>query len=211
MVTERQAGLVRVWDPFVRVAHWLLVVAYVIAWLSAEESSAVHEAAGYAVGAIVAVRIAWGFIGPRNARFADFVYRPAAVLRYALELATLRAPRHLGHSPAGGAMVVALLVTLALTVGTGLAAEENAEQGAALGLVIVDALADDDDDEVDKSGDDGEREEGGEGGAMGELHEVLANLSLILVLAHVAGVALASFAHRENLARAMVTGDKRAP
>ena len=204
MVAERQPGWVRVWDPFVRSAHWSLVVAYVVAWLSAEESSAVHEAAGYAVGAIVAARIVWGFAGPRYARFADFVYRPAAVVRYALELVSLRAPRHLGHSPAGGAMVVALLVMLACTVATGLAAEEGAEQDAARGLAVSSALADEDES-------DGDERAGGEGGAMAELHEVLANLSLILVLAHVAGVALASFVHRENLARAMMTGDKRAP
>jgi len=106
---------VRVWDPLVRAAHWGLAAAVAIAWLTRHGYGAWHEAIGYAVLAVVAVRIAWGIFGPRAARFATFVRGPSSTLAYAAQLAARRAPRHLGHNPLGAWMAVALLAAAALT------------------------------------------------------------------------------------------------
>ena len=111
---------IKVWDPLVRVGHWTIVVAFIVAYLSGEELLSVHVWAGYVVGATVLIRLIWGIIGPQRARFSDFIYAPRAVLEYFADLVRLRARRYLGHSPAGGAMVIALLVMLAGTVVTGL-------------------------------------------------------------------------------------------
>ena len=109
---------VRVWDPLVRIFHWSLVTAFLTAWL-AEGGERVHDTAGYVVLGLVAFRLVWGLIGTRHARFADFVPTPAGLLAYLRDLATGEAPRHLGHNPAGGAMIVALLTMVALTAGSG--------------------------------------------------------------------------------------------
>jgi cytochrome b len=177
--------LVYVWDLFVRLFHWALVVGFTIAYFT-EDPLIVHVWAGYVVGALIVARVVWGLIGPRYARFSDFVYGPVATLRYVRDLILLRSPRYLGHSPGGGAMVVLLLAFLAATVLTGLLVYGGEQQAGPLAGML--------------SKDTGE--------AIEEVHEVVANITLALVLAHIAAVALASFVHRENLVGAMITGYK---
>ena len=104
---------VKVWDPLVRVFHWALVAAFTVAFVTEDDLLAPHVLAGYTVLALALVRVVWGVVGTRYARFADFVYPPVAVKAYLKELLRLRPPpRYLGHNPAGGFMVPALLLVL---------------------------------------------------------------------------------------------------
>ena len=95
-----------------RVLHWSLGVAIAVAWFSGEEELKRHEWAGYAALAVVALRSVWGFVGTRYARFSEFVRGPGAVIAYAASVARHAEPRHLGHNPLGGWMIVALLATV---------------------------------------------------------------------------------------------------
>lgn len=212
--------MVRVWDIFVRFSHWSVALGFFIAYFTEDEALALHVWAGYVVGVFVVMRVLWGFVGPRHARFSDFLYGPHKVFAYLRDLVRFRAERHLGHSPAGGAMAIALWIGLAAIVWSGLelyAAEEGAGPLAAIraeavappaaggGLLVLASEHEDDEDEHEGG-------RGGEGRGEGdweEIHEVLANLVLLLVILHIAGVILASVVHRENLARSMVTGMKR--
>lgn len=209
-------SVIPVWDPFVRFGHWLLVAAFATAYVTGESGEelgpdTLHVWAGYTVAAVVLARIVWGFIGPEHARFASFLYRPRAVLAYLRDLLSFSAKRHIGHSPAGGAMVIALLLMLAGTCGTGLTLYATEEGKGPLAPFVAQSerpaapavFAEED-------GEEGEEGEVGES-ALGELHEFLANATLLLVIFHIAGVVLASIVHRENLVRAMITGRKRAP
>ena len=103
----------RVWDAFVRIFHWSLAASFAVAWISGEDWKSLHIWAGYAAGALIAMRLLWGLMGTQYARFAQFVRPPLAVANYLRDLATGREARYLGHNPAGGAMIVALLATLA--------------------------------------------------------------------------------------------------
>ena len=67
---------VKVWDLFVRVFHWSLATLFVVAYATGDEIEQVHIAAGYAIAGLLALRIVWGFVGPRHARFGEL--RPAA-------------------------------------------------------------------------------------------------------------------------------------
>lgn len=209
---------VKVWDPLVRFGHWLLVAAFFTAYIAGDDAQTVHVWAGYTVAAIVAWRLVWGVIGTRHARFSGFVRGPGAALAYLRGLPGGRSKRHLGHNPAGGLMVLALIVSLAGTTVTGMslyAVEEG--RGPLAGLIapagqevsaetgethIVQAYRHEDEDE---HGDDGE--DGGEW--LEGLHKVFVYLTLTLVGLHVAGVLVSSLAHGENLVRAMITGRKR--
>ena len=113
------AATVKIWDPFVRVFHWSLVASFAVAWLSAEEVRGLHEWAGYAAGALIALRLVWGLIGTRYARFGQFVRSPVAVAVYLRDIVTGREARYLGHNPAGGLMILALILTLAGVCATG--------------------------------------------------------------------------------------------
>ena len=176
-----------VWDPLVRLFHWNLVAAFTIAYLI-EDPLTVHVWAGYVIAALVILRVVWGFVGSGHARFSDFVYSPAEVVSYLRDMIGSRAKRYLGHSPGGAAMVFTLLVCLAATVVTGLIVYGGEHQAGPLtGMFGKDT-----------------------GEAVEDVHAVIANITLALVFFHIAGVALASYAHRENLVQAMITGYKRA-
>ena len=110
---------IRVWDPLVRIFHWSLAALFVLAYATGDEIERLHIVAGYAIAGLIALRIVWGFVGPRHARFADFVRSPRAILVYLRDKALHKAPRYVGHNPAGGAMIIALLVLLAATGATG--------------------------------------------------------------------------------------------
>ena len=207
--TTSASNEVKIWDPLVRIFHWSLVATFAIAYLTGDEESRLHELAGYAVLGLVAIRIVWGFVGTRYARFRDFVYRPSTVAAYAKDMLTGKPKRYLGHNPLGGAMIVALLVSLLATGATGFAAQQaqagsptvsaiTARVAAWTPDIVARAVADDDED-----GRGGKQEE-----VWGEVHEFFANLTLVLVGLHVGGVLLGSLAHRENLVRAMFTGRK---
>ena len=110
---------VRVWDIGVRLFHWSLVLSFVVAWLTRHGSEDIHHLAGYAAAALVALRLVWGVVGTHYARFAQFTRSPVTVLGYLRDIASGREARYLGHNPAGGAMILLLLVMMGGTALTG--------------------------------------------------------------------------------------------
>jgi cytochrome b len=118
-VTDDDAE-VPVWSRFVRLFHWALVATVAGAWLTTAFGRRWHEPIGWAMVALLVLRLVWGIAGSeRAARFAAFVRGPAAVWSYARAVLRQRAPRYLGHNPLGGWMVLALLLTLAAIAITG--------------------------------------------------------------------------------------------
>jgi cytochrome b len=167
---------VLIWDAPVRVFHWLMVLCFAGAYITAESEPwrLVHTTLGYTMVGLVAFRLMWGVTGTRYARFAEFVRRPKVIVQYLSTMVRGQPVHHTGHNPVGAVSILGLLgLTLAI----------GASGWAAYNQITGEWVA--------------------------EVHEVVANGMLLLAGMHVAGVAVASFMHKENLARAMVTGRKR--
>lgn len=112
---------IKVWDLPTRLFHWLLAATFAGAWLTADSERwiDVHVTLGYAFAGLIAFRLVWGFIGTRYARFSSFVAGPRPVLRYLGSILKAKPERHVGHNPAGGWAVLALLGLGAVTALTG--------------------------------------------------------------------------------------------
>lgn len=202
---------VKVWDPVVRVFHWSLALFFIISYLSSDlEDSPIHPLSGYAIVVLLMIRLVWGIVGTKHARFSDFIYSRAEISAYAKSLISGKAKRYLGHNPLGGLMIFLLFASLTMTTLTGMlyyGAEEGkgplagaiAQQSIQMPALISTAHADDDDHE---HGD--EKYEWLE-----EVHEFFGNFTLFLVLIHLAGVFVESVLHKESLVRAMWNGRKR--
>jgi cytochrome b len=109
----------RVWDPFVRLFHWSLVLGMAAAWVTSSSRGDTHQWIGLAIGVLLAARILWGFVGTHYARFSQFIRGPSATFEYLISILTGSERRYLGHNPAGAAMIVCLLLAIAATVTTG--------------------------------------------------------------------------------------------
>lgn len=181
-----QAKSIPVWDPLLRLYHWVLAAAVITAWLTAEDHNLLHIWSGYIVGSWVIFRVIWGVIGPKHARFLDFVRGPRAALRYLNSLRQGQAQSYTGHNPAGGLMTLTLLGVLGLQVVLGLIILAHHDEGlwahTAMAALYSHALK--------------------------EGHEFIGNAILCLVACHLIGVAVSSWRHRENLVKAMITGRK---
>ena len=164
-----------VWDLPTRVFHWLLVISFAGAFLTAESERYrdIHVVLGYTVLGLLAFRLLWGFIGSRYARFSSFLFKPREIAGYLASLLKARPAHYVGHNPAGS---VSVFLLLALGIACGVT-----------GVVVF----------QDTGGD-----------MLEELHEFTAYFMLGIVGLHVAGVAVSSLMHRENLVRSMVTGFK---
>ncbi len=179
---------IKVWDLFIRVFHWTLVAAFALAYVTEDDFMTVHVYAGYLILGLIVIRLLWGLVGSRYARFSSFVRSPSEVIAYTKDVVRFRAKHHVGHNPAGGAMIIALLLSLVMTLLFGLltyGAMEFSGPLAGLTAGVGDSTAH----------------------GFKEVHEFFANFTLMLVV-HVIGVLVASMQHRENLVRSMVTGIK---
>ncbi|MEQ1594163.1 MAG: cytochrome b/b6 domain-containing protein [Casimicrobium sp.] len=122
--SSRPTTKIIVWDVPVRVFHWLLVLCFAGAWLTAESERwrQIHVTLGYTMAGLIAFRLIWGVVGTPFARFKNFLRGSSAVWAYVKSLPNGKPQHYIGHNPAGALAIVGLLVLIALVAASGWAA-----------------------------------------------------------------------------------------
>ncbi|MGB0670753.1 MAG: cytochrome b/b6 domain-containing protein [Rhodospirillales bacterium] len=203
---QTETRKIKVWDLQTRLFHWALVVLIALAYVSAEFGGGafvsklgwfgyvtdmdLHSALGYCLLTLVLYRLAYGLIGSTTARFSDFVNGPRAALDYLKRVRAGEAPLIAGHNPAGGLMVLALLLAVLVQSVVGLfTTNEDDMFDAPLSGLVGQGMAN----------------------AFTEFHEIWFNVILAAVVIHVAAALFYLFVKGENLIRPMVLGWKPWP
>jgi cytochrome b len=193
---------VQVWDKFVRLFHWLLVLLFCAAYVTGDDDNSFHQYLGYALLCLVLARIVWGFIGTKYALFKNFICSPLKALSYIKELVSGNPTHHIGHNPAAAWMVTSLLACSLIVCVSGYGAissedqNRSREHGSNFSINRI-AYADEDRkekhaDQSDRKGrhDESEMDEDRDDSLWSEIHEISAQLMLILVFFHILGVLL---------------------
>ena len=107
-----------VWDVPTRVFHWLLVLSFGGAYLTAESERYrdIHVVLGYTLLGLIGFRLLWGFFGTRYAQFRSFLFKPGEIVAYLQSLFRGKPAHYVGHNPAGS-MAIWLLLGLGILTG----------------------------------------------------------------------------------------------
>jgi cytochrome b len=187
----RKIDRLRIWDLPVRLFHWCLVLLLCVSYFTGEAGGAwmkLHFWSGYTILTLVLFRIAWGFVGSTTARFADFVKGPRACVHYLSCLVRGQSTFEIGHNPAGGLMVIALLLAVLVQVAAGLfsADTDTGMVSGPLANLLPDKWVD----------------------RLTHFHWFWVNVILLLVALHVTAAIVYLLWKRQNLIGAMFTGNK---
>lgn len=180
----------KIWDLPTRLFHWSLLLLVVACWWTAGEDGDIdwHMRCGYAVLVLLLFRLVWGVLGSTTARFASFVASPRRVLEYLINARKNDLP-HIGHNPAGGWMVIVLLLILLGITASGLFANDDIMSEGPLAHHVSEGLSD----------------------LATAWHEKGFYTLLVLVALHVGAIAFYLLVKKDNLVRPMLTGDKPLP
>jgi cytochrome b len=188
---EQNNKLIKIWDAPVRLFHWSLVLGFVLAYISAEVGILdAHVLIGYFLIALLVFRVLWGFIGTQYSLFRSFLFSPSETMAYVKSIRSSQPAHYYGHNPAGALMVFGLLVLLAAIFMSGLLTLATVDYEGPL-LFLANQVSDDC------------------SYFFRHAHDFFVDVALLAIPLHLLGVLAGSIQHKENLAKAMVTGMKK--
>lgn len=214
MTSELSAA--RRWDPLVKITHWGVAAIVVTNALIVGEGSIAHIWAGYTLAALLMLRLLWGVVGTRNARFSAFPPSPSRAFAHISAIRQGRHEKHSSHNPLGALMAYALWVCLGVIIASGIAmagAPPSIDASTTPAEIISGEAHEDEHGDSDDYGeyrDDGEEEEREDEGEelLEEVHEAAVNLLYLLILLHIGGVAFETARSGRRVVTAMLPGGK---
>ncbi|MGA2190480.1 MAG: cytochrome b/b6 domain-containing protein [Steroidobacteraceae bacterium] len=181
---------VLVWDAPTRLFHWVVVTLVVAAYVTWRLNwMDWHAKAGYALLTSVLFRILWGFFGSETALFSRFLGSPRAAARHLAHVLQREPDRQAGHNPAGGWMVLLLVLLLIGETLSGVyVANDVADEGPFTELMPAPI-----------------------GNAITALHGIFWSALLAAVALHLVAIAVYAVVKGHNLLLPMITGWKTLP
>ena len=198
---------IKVWDIWVRFFHWFLVFFIALSYVTGEiggldftlpgtnqfiSNMNVHALSGVTILGLIIFRVIWGITGSTTARFTNFVTGPIKTLAYVKTVFKGPSTFFAGHNPAGGAVVMVILLALLAQTGTGLFSQDDsffATKGPLAFLV---------EDETSKE--------------VTGIHKKIWSYCLVtLILLHIAANLFYWLVKKQGLIMAMITGRRRLP
>lgn len=181
---------IKIWDSPTRLFHWALVINLVAAWYTIENRMIeLHEIAGHTLIALLVFRVCWGFVGSTTARFSHFIIHPISAIDYLMKSLKLKAHHKIGHNPAGGWMVIVMMLVIAFQLVSGLFANDDLGFSGALSDNVSKELSD----------------------TITQLHGINFDLLIAIIWVHLVAVFFYVLVKKDNLIEAMVTGNKILP
>ena len=130
---NQASGVLRLWDIWVRLFHWSLVLAVLFQLFNGETGNGFydwHRLLGEIILALLIFRLLWGLVGSVPARLLPLIRSPVAAISHLKHLLQGHVPPEPGHNAAGGWAVLMLLALLLVQAGTGMVIADEAIQVA---------------------------------------------------------------------------------
>ena len=190
--TEIETALensIRVWDIPTRLFHWALVGLLIISCYTGLTGGFYemdyHMLSGYSILTLVIFRVLWGLTGTHYARFREFLPRPRQIKKHLTSV--LKNPyQGAGHTPLGALNIIVILILIFVQVGTGLFSNDDIfTEGPLASAVSYETSR-----------------------WLTGIHGVNIWFLGACAVIHLLAIALHQFYFRENLVKAMLTGNK---
>lgn len=184
---DNSTAKVKVWDVYIRIFHWLLLICILVSFISFRlDEMDIHFISGHCVLALIIFRVIWGVVGSRTALFQSFIKGPGTILNYLQNPSSEKFKGIIGHSPIAALSVIAMLVVISVQVGTGLISDDEILLQGPLAQFVSGEMS----------------------YQATTYHGINAKLIIGLIVLHLAAIAFYRFIKKDDIVKPMVTGQK---